>query len=121
MALVVGDRYVGHARDPGFEHSLREFPVGREVQVSEEYLPLAHPFIFRANGFFDLDDHIGAAPDLVGRYDGPALSRAIFLIADAAPFTCPRLDQDGMSVITKRLDPGRSESDAVFVVFDLFW
>jgi hypothetical protein len=90
------------------------------VQVSEEYLPPAHPFIFRADRLFDLDDHLGALPDLVGRFDDPALGRAIFLVADAAPIPGPRLDQDRVSVIAQRLDPGRCEADAVFVVFDLF-
>src|SRR5262249_32290672 len=119
--LVVGDRFVGHPCDPGFEHRLRELPVGREVQVSEEYLPLAHPFVFRADRLFDLDDHLGALPDLAVRFDYPALGRALFLIPDAAPIPGLRLDQDRMSVIAKRLDPGRGEADAVFVVFDLFW
>ena len=60
-------RLIGQADGTAFQHGFRQGAVGGEVEVGEQHLPGANQAVFRGNGFFDLDNHLGPG---IGLFDG---------------------------------------------------
>src|SRR6476620_5680412 len=44
---------------------------GREVEVGEQGLPLAHPVVLRLDGLLDLEDQVPGGPHLVRAVEDP--------------------------------------------------
>ena len=65
--------FVGNARGPGCEQTLGEWPVGSEMEISEENLTFAEQIALGCERLFDLHDQISGGKDfLVCRsYFGP--------------------------------------------------
>ena len=94
------------------------FRIGREVQVGEQYLPLAQHAAFVRLRFLDLHDHVGAREDLGGAADdfGPGATVHLVALADAG--AGHRLDDHRVAVMHQLADAAGGQADTVFVRFD---
>ena len=61
----------------------------------------------------DLDDHVGAAPDVGGLGDDLGAGRAIGLVGDAAALAGAGLHQHAVAGVDERLRARRHHADAV--------
>jgi hypothetical protein len=81
--LAIRDRLVGDARHFAFDQLFRQLDIGREMQVSEQQLALAHSRILGRDRLFHFDDHLALSPHVVSRVDDRRARRLIQLIREA--------------------------------------
>lgn len=117
-AVGLLDGLVRDAHGAGVHECPGEFLVGRKMQVGEDHLPLADERILRRLRFLDVHHHVGTPINLCrGGNQGRPRSH-IGLVHEAA--ACPRtgLDQYGVPVVAKHLNPGRGHGDTILFRFD---
>ena len=87
------DRLVGDALDLARQEGVGLLPVGGEVEVGEEDLPLAEEVVLLGLGLLHFDDHVAGGEDLLSvRFDlGAGLG--VFGILEAGVGPRPRLDE----------------------------
>ena len=91
------------------------------MQIGIEDLTFAHQAIFLGNRLFDLDDHLGRAPDLGGRIDDFGACGLKFFVGDAGADAGIFFDKDFVTSRNQLLDAAGDDGDAVFAVFDFLW
>ena len=115
-ALAVGDGLVGDAGGAGGDQRLGLFRIGCKVQVGVEHLAGAqHGALVRLR-LLDLDDHVGAGKDLLGRVDDLRAGLDVLLVGQADGLAAVALDDDLVAVRNQFARTGRRKADAVFVV-----
>jgi hypothetical protein len=70
------------------------------------------------DGLFDLDDHVGEVPDVVGGADDLSAGGLVLVIGQGGEFAGVVFDEDGVAAGDERVDAGGGDADAAFVVFD---
>jgi len=103
------------------EHLPGEGFIGGQVQIGVDDLARLHPVHLGTEGFFDLDDHFGALPDVAGFRDDFGAGRRIRFVGDAAAEPGALFDHNAVVVGPERGHPGRHNGDAPFIRLDLFW
>ena len=114
------DRLVGDRGDAGVDELPGQFRLCGEVEVGEEDQTLAKAVVFGLDGFLDLHDHVGAAPDVIGVGDDLSAGDGVLLVRDAGAQAGAALHQDRVAVGAELVDAGGRDGDAEFVVLDLF-
>ncbi len=110
-----GQRFVGDRGDPAAERRLGEGLVGGEVERAEHDLARAHAAELFGLRLFDLDDHLGVVPDLVGGVDDRRARGGVVVVGQVRPDACAGLDADLVAARGEHLDAGGAHADAVFV------
>jgi len=59
------DSLIGDRSDSALHQSISAILGGSKMEIGEEDLALTHQGVLRCDRFFDLQDHIGASPDLL--------------------------------------------------------
>ena len=103
---------------PDVEQRARERLVGGDVQVREEDQPFAEPPVLGLDRLLDLEDEVGALPDLVDRDDARA-DALVVGVRERAADAGARLDRDLVAVVDQLERAGRRQRDAVLVGLDL--
>ena len=119
LALLV-EGLVREAVGAGGDTRVGQRAVGREVEVGEEHLPLAHPAPLDLERLLDLHDHVALGPDPVDvGFDGRA-GGAVLVVGEAGAEPRPRLHEHLVAVRDQLLRAGGAQGDAVLVGLDLF-
>src|SRR6185369_6536901 len=119
-AASIGDRLVSNARHFAINQLLREGVIRREVEVSEEQLAFTHAWILWRDWLFHFHDHVGGGPNFVSRTDYGRPGALIELVFKAGTRAGVSLNANVMTGIFERAHAGGSQSDSIFVVFNLF-
>ncbi len=98
-AAAISNRFVGNASDFSFEQLAGELRIGRQVKVGKKQLPFAHAFVFRLDRLFDLDDHFGLGPDIIGRSNNLRASFLIKRVFKTRAFTSALFHDDAVGGI----------------------
>ncbi len=114
------DRLVGDRLDLPTDQLIRERGVRREVEIGEEDLPFPHRGVLRRDRFLDLQDHVGAAPDVLGGRHELRSRPLVALLGEARAERRSFLDQDRVSGVDELAHPFRGGRDPELVVLDLF-
>ena len=95
--------------------------VAGEVEISEDQLPLSDKRIFRLDGLFDLDNHVGVSVNVFDSGENGCSHFDVLFIGESAVFTCRVLNSDGVSVLDEFSYSGWCHADSILVVLDFFW
>src|SRR5215213_7375150 len=90
------------------------------MQVREEQLALAHTRILRRDRLLHFHNHLSGGPNLVSGTHHRRSGAFVQRIVKARTFAGVNLDSDVVSGIFERAHAGWSQSDSIFVVFNLF-
>ena len=85
------------------------------MEVREDYLTLTHARPLGSDRLFDLHDHLGLGPYLVGRVENRRTGIHVEVVGEAATETGPLLDDDLVSGLAEHLRSGRGQSNPVLV------
>src|SRR5580704_3948683 len=114
------ERLVRDAVDAAIEQLLAELLRRREMQVREQQQIFSHARELGRDRLLDLDDHVGLAPNLVGRRDDLRARGDVRLVGDRRADARVVLDQNGVAALLEDRDAGWSHADAIFLSLDLF-
>src|SRR4029077_2232115 len=103
-----------------FTQAAGELRRRRQMQVREQHLPRAEPGDLRRERLLDLQNELGAPPDVVDR-DELGADRRVFLVPDSAPDAGAALDDHAVCGLDQRSRAGRSQRDALLARLDLTW
>src|SRR5580658_224842 len=111
---------VGDAGDALFEEDVGQLLERGEVEVSEEDKAIAEVVVLLFDRLFDLDDHLGGAPEVGGVADDFGSDGLVVVVGEAGELAGVGLDEHLVAGLGKGLGTGRSNADAGFVIFNLF-
>ena len=114
---AITDGLVGDAGDLLFEKCVGKGTQGREMEVGKEDESGAEVTVLALDGFLDLDDHVGEAPDVVGRTDDLGSGGLVVVVREGGEGAGFVLDEDGVAGFYEGLDAGGGDTYAAFVVF----
>ena len=117
-AGAVAHGLVGDAGDLVGEEGVGELAERCEVEVGEEDEAGAEVGIFLGDGLFDLDDHVGGAPDAGGVGDDFSADGLVFGVGEGGQGSCAGFDEDLVAGVDKGFGAGWGYAYAAFVVFD---
>ena len=117
-ARVGLDRLVGDRGDPGVDERARERLVRGDVEVREERHALAQPRVLRCDRLLDLEQEIGARPDVVHRRDRRP-GTFVRVVEERAPDACARLHEDLVPALDELARTGGCQRDPVLLLLDL--
>ena len=114
------DGFVSEGGDARGEERFGERFARRQMQVSEEDLAPSQKGDLGRLRFLDFNDQFRAAEDLsvIGRQGGAGLF--VIRVGKAGADAGAGFDQDRVSAFGEQVNGGREQSDAVFLVFNLF-
>ena len=87
------------------------------MEVGEEHQARAEVGILLRDRLFDLDDHVGEAPDVGGVGDDLRANGLILLVGEGGQGACVVLDEDLVASVYQGFGAGRGYAYAAFVVF----
>ena len=119
-AGAVFDGLVGDAGDALFEEDVGEFLERGEVQIGEEDEAVAEVVVLLFDGFLDLDDHLGGAPEVGGVADDLGADGLVIVVGEAGELAGVVFDEHLVAGFGERFGAGGSNADAGFVIFNLF-
>ena len=119
-AIGVGHGFIGDADDAGGDEVAGLLGVRREVEIGEQHLAGAQHGALGRLRFLDLDHHIGRSEHRRRVWGDAGAGREIILVGRADAATGIGLDQHGVAGMGEFGDALGGETDAVFVVLDLF-
>ena len=102
-ASAVANGLVGDAGDLLFEQRVGEVGERREMQIGEEDEALAEVAVFFFDWLFDLDDHVGEPPDVVGGADDLGAGGLVFVVGHGGERSGVVLDQHLVAGFDERL------------------
>jgi hypothetical protein len=111
------DGFVGDSGDFFGKQSVGELAQGGKVQVGEEDQVFAEVIILGRGGLFDLDDHVGVAPDVVGFTDDLCANGLIFVVGEGREGSGVVFDEDLVAGVDEGLYTGGGYAYAALVVF----
>ncbi|SKY17585.1 Uncharacterised protein [Mycobacteroides abscessus subsp. abscessus] len=118
-AVGGADGLVGDRRRLGSQQRIGARAAGREVQVGEDRLALAHESVLGLDRLFDLEEQVGLLPDR-GRGVEDLCARGLEVgVVDGGPEACTCFDDHVVAALGQLGDTGGRDGDAVFVVLDL--
>ena len=115
------DGLVGDSGDLARDELLGQGLVGREVEVREQHLSLAHPGVLLGDRFLHLEDEVRRLPHVVSRAEDGGTGRDVVLVADRGAAPCVVLHQDLVAIADELVHAGGRDGHAVLVVLDLAW
>ena len=90
------------------------------MQIAEKNFSRRKIRIFRGLGFFHFGDQITFRPDFFCRANEFSSRAPILRVAKSSIISCAFLDQNGMALLLKILDPAGRHPNTAFPVFDFF-
>src|SRR6185437_2136338 len=120
-AGAVLDGLVGDAGDALFQQDVGEFLERGEVEVGKEDEAVAEVVVLLLDGFLDLDDHLGGAPEVGGVANDFGADGLVIVVGEAGEMAGVVLDEHLVAGFGEGLGSGWSNADAGFVIFNLFW
>src|SRR6185437_9596300 len=117
---AVLDGLVGDASDAPFQQDVGEFLERGEVEVGEEDEAVAEVVVLLLDGFLDLDDHLGGAPEVSGVADDFGADGLVVVVGEAGEVAGVVLDEHLVAGLGEGLSPGGGNADAAFVILNLF-
>ena len=115
-----GHRLVGDAGRPRGEEVGRLLGIGGEMQIGEQHLPAAQQFALAGLRLLHFHDQVAGRENRFGLVALQRPGRHIFGIGEARADTGAALDENLVPVVDELGHRGRRQSDAEFIVFDLF-
>ena len=119
-ALAVANGFVSNSGDLGLEELVGEIGNWREMQIREEDEAFAEIGVLLFDGLFDLDDRFGLTPDVAAIADDLGSSVLVVVISEAGELAGMSLDEYLVPGFSEGSNAGGSDTDARFIVFDLF-
>ena len=113
------DGLVGEGGDPAVQELTGQLRVRGQVQVGEEHESASQERVLGRYRFLDLEDHLGAVPDLLGAAQERGAGGGVLLVVDAGAEPGPDLDGDLMALLGQGAYTGRGDSHPPLVVLDL--
>ncbi len=92
--------------------------VRGDVQVCEERQALTQPRVLRGDRLLDLQEQVGAGPDVVDRFDGRA-GALVCLVGERAPAARARLDDDVVATLDELSRTRGRQRNPVLLRLDL--
>ena len=114
------DGLIGTAYGAAVDHRMGQGFAAGEVEVGKDQLVAAHEFVFGRNRFLDFHDHFRTSVHFLDRGEYFGAHRGIGIVRKSAVCTGRSLHIDFVAPPGQFPDAGRSQSNAVFVVLDLF-
>lgn len=98
-ACAVTDGFVGDAGDFGGQEFVGEGGEGSEVEVGKENQAFAEVDVFFFDWFFDFDDHVSVAPDVVRCANDFGACGLVFVVGEGGEVAGLGLHQDGVACV----------------------
>ena len=117
-ALAIGDGFIGDRCAAGFDQAFGLRRIGREVKIGVQQLAFAQHRDLDRLRFLDLDDHFGATEDFLRGIDDFGAGLLVHLVRQTDGFSAIALHHHLVAVADEFARAGRSQADAVLVVFD---
>ncbi len=87
------------------------------MEISEENESFAEKDVFFFDRLFDLHDHLGVAPDVVGGTDDFGAGGLVFVVGESGELAGMGFNQYLVSSLSERFHARGGDADPAFVVF----
>ena len=118
-AVIIGHRFVGDGDSTGVDQPLGLFRIGRQMQVSEQHLPLTQHGQFRRLRLLYLHHHVGTGENVGGGANDLCPDGAVIVVFQANRLAGVGFDDDAVAIVDRLTHAGRRHADAVLVRLDL--
>src|SRR6202012_3651723 len=117
-AGAILDSLVGDSSDAFFEGGVGELVERGEVKVGEEDEAVSEVVVLLFDGLFDLDDHLGGAPEVGGVADDFGADGLVVIVREAGELAGVVLDEHLVAGLGEGLGTGGGYDYSALVIFD---